>query len=171
MDEDIPEPSLTGPLEAGGSVTNNENNKSSNLDIFAIAEEHREKSKSQQDLKRQFEEFSRNLSFRRSGRAATNKKKQNRLEISAAAGDQQRGAPGLAAAGAAPAGLLKEEPEPEPSPLIPVGSPEDGTEAAVGSITRDGEDKKSTPNLHQSEEREMEDARPEDSNPDSSPSV
>ncbi len=33
---------------------------------MAIAESHREKSRSQQDLKRQFEEFSRNLSFGRS---------------------------------------------------------------------------------------------------------
>ncbi len=75
MDEDNPEPSLTGP-RGEEALENKENSgmddkasAGSNLDILAIAESHREKSKSQQDLKRQFEEFSRNLSFGRTRQA------------------------------------------------------------------------------------------------------
>ncbi len=49
--------------EANNNNNNNNNHVENALDI--LAEEHREKSKSQQDLTRQFEEFSRNLSFRR----------------------------------------------------------------------------------------------------------
>ena len=63
---------LKGPVGAG-STQDDDGSAGSNLDILSIAEAHREKSKSQQDLKRQFEEFSRNLSFRRAG--SRNKKK------------------------------------------------------------------------------------------------
>lgn len=71
VDEDNPEPSLTGPPlggpdGGGGSNSASATNSNANLDILSIAEQHREKSKSQQDLKRQFEEFSRNLSLGRS---------------------------------------------------------------------------------------------------------
>lgn len=73
VDEDNPENNtLKGPPGAGS--TQDEDSAGSSLDILSIAEAHREKSKSQQDLKRQFEEFSRNLSFRRAG-SRNNKKK------------------------------------------------------------------------------------------------
>jgi hypothetical protein len=55
---------LTGPLdEEGNEIEGGPSCGSSNLDINSIAEAHRERSKAQNDLKRQFEEFSRNLSF------------------------------------------------------------------------------------------------------------
>ena len=81
MDEDNPEFGLSHGAGADSShipdsstddLAASSNNSA--LDILSIAEAHKEKSKSQQDLKRQFEEFSRNLSFRRSG-SARNKKK------------------------------------------------------------------------------------------------
>jgi hypothetical protein len=57
---------LTGPLdEEGNEIEGGPSCGSSNLDIISIAEAHRERSKAQNDLKRQFEEFSRNLSFSR----------------------------------------------------------------------------------------------------------
>ncbi len=68
MDEeslDNPSACLTGPLEEDDDGGNS--GGGSNLDINSIAEAHREKSRAQSDLKRQFEEFSRNLSFGRSG--------------------------------------------------------------------------------------------------------
>ena len=81
VDEDTPD--LTVTLTHGGGSVGDDDDKTttpisgvgSGLDIMSIAEAHREKSKSQQDLKRQFEEFSRNLSFRRTGSDRRNKKK------------------------------------------------------------------------------------------------
>ena len=61
------------------------------MNILSIAESHREKSKSQQDLKRQFEEFSRNLSFRRSGgRKKRLEIPEISVEIATASGVQQQ---------------------------------------------------------------------------------
>ena len=58
--------------EANNNIHTSESG--SGLNLTAIAESHREMTRSQSDLKRQFEEFSRNLSFRRT-RGVTSKKK------------------------------------------------------------------------------------------------
>ena len=91
MDEDNPEgsgagsglhgPSATSTEEglevAEGSSTALSGSRGSGLDLASIASSHREKSRTQQDLKRQFEEFSRNLSLGRSRSRRGNKRNQS----------------------------------------------------------------------------------------------
>lgn len=92
VDEDCPEMNSIGQQSLGVSSTDNNdpahNSSSSShahtnesagsgLNLAVIAESHREMTRSQTDLKRQFEEFSRNLSFRRTRGVPGSHKKLN----------------------------------------------------------------------------------------------